>query len=91
MWVTQDSIKYFDLILIKSKTALRLGQSVFRSKSHNRLLTVYCRKDRYTDIELSSVYENGNTTILWFSLLCDIHSAYDLDTGCNTCQNTEVI
>ena len=88
MWITQDSIKYLDLILIQAKSALRFCKSVLGGKSHNRLLSIYSRKDRYTDIKLSTIYKDRDTTILWFSLFCNIHTTDDLDSGCDTRKNT---
>lgn len=91
MWVAEDIIENLLLLCIETKGTLRFCQTVLGCKSHNRLLSENCWKDRNTDIKLSSVNHDGDTTILWFSLLCYIHTAYDLDTGCDTCQYAEVV
>ena len=48
--------------------------SLWFSENADTGMILYCRKIRYSDIIFSSIYVNGNTSILWFSLLRNIHS-----------------
>ena len=89
--ILQNMVKLLHLRRLQSKLALLSVQSSLGSKSHNCLLAVHGRKDRYTDIILGTVYHLGNTSVLRFSLLGDIHAADDLNTCRHSGQNLDII
>ena len=73
-------VEFLKLLRTEAKLALLLRKRILRGQTHNGLLAVHRRQDRYTDIILMPVHDLGNTAVLRFSFLRDIHTADDLDT-----------
>ena len=91
MRVRQDTVKLRHLCILETELFLLTVQGSLILETHYDLLTEYGRENVNADIVLDTVYPCGDTTVLRFTLLGNIHSADDLDTGYDSRKQFNVI
>ena len=91
MRVRQDTVEFHHLAILETELFLLTVQGSLVLETHYDLLTENGRENVNTDIVLDTVYPCGDTTVLRFTLLGNIHAADDLDTGYDSRKQFDVI
>ena len=84
-------VKTLQFVITESQFLLLTSQIQLGGNTKHQLLAMNRWNRRNTDIILLSVHHNRHTAILRLSLLRDIHTAHNLDTGGNSRKQTIVI